>query len=424
MPVPPIADVPYCLDVLYREQSRQMLATLIRLLGSFELAEESLQDAFSTALKQWPQEGIPKNPRAWLISTGRFKAIDKLRRQQRFNRFIAEQNLSTQKAPLDNGYEEPLASDDYIQDDTLRLIFTCCHPALSPEARVALTLREVCGLTTEEVASAFLSKPAAIAQRIVRAKHKIKTAGIPYEVPQGDSLPARLNAVLQVIYLVFNEGYSASAGEQLQRGDLMAEAIRLTRLLRTLIDDAEVSGLLALLLFQASRQKARAGQGGRLIRLHEQDRSLWNQNMIAEADSLVRAALKKGRIGPYGLQAAIAGLHATAESAAATDWQEILALYNLLVRIQNSAVIRLNRAVARSHVSGVEAALMDIEQLVAEDDLPNYHLLHATRANFYQQLGRVDAALASYRKALDCTQQHREREFLLACIEQLQRASK
>lgn len=424
MPVPPIVDAAYYLDILYRGQSRQILATLIRLLGSFDLAEEALQDAFSAALKQWPKEGIPKNPRAWLISAGRFKAIDKLRRQRRYKQMLNEQLLTDirmdEQESVTGCHSENLASeDDYIEDDSLRLIFTCCHPALSTEARVALTLREVCGLTTEAVASAFLISPSTLAQRIVRAKRKIKIAGIPYEVPKGDALPTRLDAVLQVIYLVFNEGYSASAGEQLQCADFLAEAIRLARLLRSLIDDQEVTGLLALMLFQASRQKARADENGRLLRLHEQDRNLWDQAMILEADTFIKTALSHGRIGPYTLQAAIAGLHATATSSVATDWHEILALYNLLLRIQNTPVVRLNRAVAVSHAIGVEEALASVEQLTAQGDLENYHLFHATRANLLQQSGQLDAALLAYEKALECTQQLCEQEFLRRCIEEI-----
>lgn len=413
MPLPPGAGVSAYIEKLFREQSRQVLATLIRLLGSFELAEEALQEAFAVALRQWPTQGIPENPRAWLISTGRFKAIDKLRRQQRFNELTQQQD-----EPELPSLDEHLA-DDHIEDDSLRLIFICCHPALSAEARVALTLREVCGLTTEQVASAFLTKATTLAQRIVRAKRKIKDAQIPYEIPRGEALPERLQAVLQVIYLVFNEGYSASAGEQLQLSDLMSEAIRLTRLLRSLIGESEISGLLALMLFQASRQKARLGKDGHLLRLHEQDRNLWDRRMITEADDLVRRALSQGRIGPYTLQAAIAGLHATAPSAQSTDWHEILALYNLLVRIQGSPVVRLNRAVALGHVAGAEAALAEVEQLLTERDLNDYHLLHATQAYFHHELGHTDAAVSAYQRALACAQQDQERAFLSACIDKL-----
>ncbi|MFY0663138.1 MAG: RNA polymerase sigma factor [Natronospirillum sp.] len=416
MPVPPRPDVSAYVDRLFRDQSRQVLATLIRLLGSFELAEDALQEAFSIALKQWPTEGIPENPRAWLISTGRFKAIDKLRRQERFKQ------LAEQHAELEWEVRDERPTDDYIEDDSLRLIFLCCHPALSAEARVALTLREVCGLTTEQVASAFLTKPATLAQRIVRAKRKIKGAHIPYEIPLGEALPQRLQTVLQVIYLVFNEGYSTSAGEQLQRSELMEEAIRLGRLLRSLIDDSEVTGLLSLMLFQASRQQARLSDDGDLLRLHEQDRRLWDQAMITEADDLVRRALSRGRIGPYALQAAIAGIHATSHSADATDWREILALYNLLVRIQGSPVVRLNRAVALGHVAGPETALVEVEQLLSENELADYHLLHATHAHFHEQLGNKDSAIAAYQRALDCAQQQQERAFLVACIEKLKAA--
>lgn len=416
MPVPPKTDVSVYIDRLFREQSRQVLATLIRLLGSFELAEDALQEAFSIALKQWPEQGVPENPRAWLISTGRFKAIDKLRRQERF-RQLAEQQEEPELPTLEEGL-----ADDYIEDDSLRLIFLCCHPALSAEARVALTLREVCGLTTEQVASAFLTKPATLAQRIVRAKRKIKGANIPYEIPLGEALPQRLQTVLQVVYLVFNEGYSTSVGEQLQRSELMEEAVRLGRLLHSLIDESEVTGLLSLMLFQASRQQARLSDDGDLLRLHEQDRRLWDQAMITEADDLVRKALRRGRIGPYALQAAIAGIHATSQSADTTDWREILALYNLLLRFQGTPIVRLNRAVALGHVAGPEAALAEVEQLMSENELAEYHLLHATHAHFHEQLGHMDAAIDAYQRALDCAQQRQERGFLIACIKRLKAA--
>ncbi|RUO38581.1 RNA polymerase subunit sigma-24 [Aliidiomarina shirensis] len=414
MPLPPVSGVTAFIEKLYREQSRRILATLIRLLGSFELAEEALHDAFSVAIKQWPTQGIPENPRAWLISTGRFKAIDKLRRQERFKQLAQEHAEISEHAIVDGN--ENL---DYIEDDSLRLIFTCCHPALSTEARVALTLREVCGLTTEEVASAFLTKPTTLAQRIVRAKRKIKNANIPYEIPQSEDIPKRLNTVLQVIYLVFNEGYSASAGEQLQRSELTNEAIRLARLLCSLMDEPEVHGLLALMLFQASRQQARIGAGGELLRLHEQDRSLWNQAMITEADVLVKAALSAKHIGVYSLQAAIAGVHATATTSAETDWREILGLYNLLLQINNSPVVTLNRAVAVGHVFGPEAALNEIEQLIVKEHLKDYYLLHSTHAYFLQELGDTKSAAASYQRALSFTEQQHERDFLERCIREL-----
>lgn len=402
------------IDELYREQSRRILATLIRLLGSFELAEEALQEAFSIAIKQWPTQGVPDNPRAWLISTGRFKVLDKLRRQQRFEQLVQQQPASRAV------HVEDASAYDHIEDDSLRLIFTCCHPALSAEARVALTLREVCGLSTEQVASSFLIKPTTLAQRIVRAKQKIKKARIPYEVPDREALPQRLQAVLQVIYLVFNAGYLPTTGTQLQQPKLMHEALRLTRLLRTLLQEPEVTGLLSLMLFQASRQHARLNADGSLLRLHEQDRSLWDQAMITQADKLLRAALSQGGIGSYTLQAAIAGLHATSASADTTDWQEILALYNLLLRIHNSPVIRLNRAVALGHVDGAEVALAEVEQLVSEQALNEYHLLHATHAYFLQELGHIPAAIKAYRRALSCTMQQQERAFLLACIARLE----
>lgn len=411
---PMASQVSVYIDELYREQSRRILATLIRLLGDFELAEEALQEAFSIAIKQWPTQGIPDNPRAWLISTGRFKALDKLRRQQRFKQLVQQQT-----EPEAMHGEDTLAYD-HIEDDSLRLVFTCCHPALSAEARVALTLREVCGLSTEQVASSFLIKPTTLAQRIVRAKRKIKKAQIPYEVPSGEALPQRLQTVLQVIYLVFNAGYLPTKGIQLQQPELMDKALRLTELLRTLLNEPEVSGLLSLMLFQASRQHARQGSDGGLLRLHEQDRSLWDQTMITQADELLRNALSQGGIGPYTLQAAIAGLHATSASAEMTDWREILALYNLLLRIQSSPVIRLNRAVAVGHVAGPEAALAEVEQLLAEKELTNYHLLHATHAHFHQQLGHIPAAIKAYQRALACTAQHHERAFLFACIARLE----
>lgn len=399
------------IQMLYRDESRQILATLIRLLGSFDLAEEALQDAFSMAIKQWPNDGVPGNPRAWLISTGRYKAIDKLRRDQRMQP-LAPQWL--------NELEEPEPDElDHIEDDSLRLIFTCCHPALSSEARVALTLREICGLTTEQVASAFLTKPATLAQRIVRAKRKIKDMQLPYEVPQADAFPHRLNAVLQVIYLVFNAGYLSTAGSALQHPELMREAIRLARLLRGLLDAPEVCGLLALMLFQASRQHARLSVDGELLRLHEQDRNLWDQAMVTEADHLVRDALGRGCLQPYTLQAATAGIHATASSAESTDWQEILGLYNVLLRVQYTPVVRLNRAVAIGHVHGAEAALVEIEQLVEERGLTDYHLLHATHAHFLHLAGHTNAAITAYQRALQSTELEQERAFLRTCISAL-----
>ncbi|RUO29262.1 RNA polymerase subunit sigma-24 [Aliidiomarina sedimenti] len=414
MPVPPVADIPSYVDALYRQQSGRVLATLIRLLGSFEAAEEALQEAFSAALKQWPRDGIPEKPRAWLISTGRFKAIDRIRQQQRHQQLLRQNGDDARVTPaLD------LEETDYIEDDSLRLMFTCCHPALSEHARVALTLREICGLTTEAVASAFLTQPSTLAQRIVRAKRKIKDANIPYEVPQGAALTARLDAVLQVIYLVFNEGYSASTGNRLQRPDLMAEAIRLGRLVANLLDEPEVKGLLSLMLFQASRRRARTDHNGDLIRLHDQDRRLWDQGMINEADELVKVALASGRVGPYSLQAAIAGVHATAANAEATDWDEILGLYNVLLRIQDTPVIRLNRSVAIAKTRGVEAALAEIEQLMQSGDLDGYHLLHATRGHYLEQLKRDDDALSCYREALKNTQQSSEQQFLRQRIHHL-----
>jgi len=399
------------IQTLYSDESRQILATLIRLLGSFELAEEALQDAFSVAMRQWPNDGVPGNPRAWLISTGRYKAIDKLRREQRMQP-LEQQLLDDLESP------EP-EQLDHIEDDSLRLIFTCCHPALTSEARVALTLREVCGLTTEQVASAFLTKPATLAQRIVRAKRKIKDMQLPYEVPQADALSYRVNAVLQVIYLVFNAGYLSATGDTLQHPELMREAIRLARLLRGLLDAPEVCGLLALMLFQASRQRARQSVDGELLRLHEQNRALWNHAMIEEADQLVCDALKRGCLRSYTLQAAIAGIHATAGSAEETDWQEILGLYNVLLRAEYTPVVRLNRAVAVGHVHGAQAALTEIEQLLAERGLADYHLLHATHAHFLNLAGHTKAAITAYQQALQCTELEQERAFLRTCISAL-----
>jgi len=403
------------IDALYRQESRRVLATLIRLLNDFELAEEALQDAFSEALKQWPDQGVPDNPRAWLVSAGRFKAIDKLRRQKKHADLVSQLTASD-----DVGEENPIMHADTIEDDQLRLIFTCCHPALSEEARVALTLREMCGLTTEQVASAFLISPSTLAQRIVRAKQKIKHAGIPYEVPERQALNERLGTVMQVIYLIFNEGYSASSGRELVCKPLLEEAIRLCRLLQHLLPDSEVAGLLALMLFQASRWKARTNADGQLVRLEHQDRQLWDQAMIQEADSLVRQALSSGRVGGYTIQAAIAGVHATANSYEDTDWDEILALYNLLSRMQRTPVVALNRAVALGMVEGAEAGLHQIDQLISEGQLSDYYLLYAARAHFCEQLGRNDEAASGYRQAIKLTGQHAEQEFMQQCLRNIE----
>ncbi|MEW6248307.1 MAG: RNA polymerase sigma factor [Nitrospirota bacterium] len=395
-------------DAVYRSESRHVLATLIRLLGEFELAEEALHDAFTAAVEQWERDGVPANPRAWLISAGRFKAIDGMRRRARYDASLAElaERLETETS-------DPAAwDDDSVEDDRLRLIFTCCHPALFPEARVALTLREVCGLTTEEIAHALLISPPTVAQRIVRAKRKIRDARIPYRVPSQADLPDRLDAVLRVIYLVFNEGYSASSGASLTRPDLSAEAIRLGRLLIELLPEPEALGLLALMLLHESRRAARAAPDGELILLADQDRSLWNRDQIAEGLGLVDRALASRRFGPYTLQAAIAAVHAEAPSAAETDWAQIVGLYDVLSRAESSPVVELNRAVAVAMRDGPDAGLALIDAILARGDLKDYHLAHAARADLCRRLGRTTEARASYRRALGLARQEPERRFL------------
>ncbi|WP_417786926.1 RNA polymerase sigma factor [Stutzerimonas xanthomarina] len=401
------------IDTLYRTQSRRVLATLIRLLGDFELAEEALHDAFIAAMQQWPRDGLPSNPRAWLVSTGRFKAIDGLRRRARF-----DASLSLLADQLD-GRDEPEWEREDLEDDRLRLIFTCCHPALPADAQVALTLREVCDLKTEEIARAFLASPSTIAQRIVRAKQKIREAGIPYRVPTRDELPARLDNVLRVIYLVFNEGYSASSGRELTRADLSAEAIRLGRLLLELLPDPELMGLLALMLLHDSRRAARTDEAGELVRLDEQDRSRWSQAQIAEGAALVERALASRRFGPYTVQAAIVAVHAEASSAAQTDWAQIVALYDLLLRISPSPVIELNRAVALAMRDGAEVGLAAIDRLLARGELRDYHLLHSARADFCRRIGRPDEARAAYRTALGLAQLEPEKRFLQQRLDEL-----
>ncbi|HXW57327.1 MAG TPA: RNA polymerase sigma factor [Candidatus Cybelea sp.] len=401
-------------DAIYRSESRRVFATLIRLLRDFDLAEEAVQTAFAAALEQWPREGVPANPRAWLVSTGRFKAIDALRRGARLNSSIMESTGQLEASP------DPIETDQpEIEDDRLRLIFTCCHPALPPDAQVALTLREVCGLTTEEIAKAFLITPSTLAQRIVRAKAKIRETPIPYEVPTPQELPERLGAVLQVIYLVFNEGYSAAAGAEVTRADLTGEAIRLGQLLAELRPESEVIGLLSLMLLQESRRAARTSPTRELILLEDQDRSLWNQEQIAEGVALVEKALKSPRFGSYTLQAAIAAVHAEAESAAATDWGQIVALYDRLLRIQPSPVVQLNRAVAIAMRDGPEAGLTHIDAVLERGELENYYLAHSARADMYRRLGRTAEARSSYEKALALTQQEPERQFLQERIRQL-----
>src|SRR3984885_4877434 len=436
------------LDSLYRVDSGRILATLIRLLGDFDLAEEAMHEAFAAALSLWPTSGVPDNPRPWLISTARFKAIDTLRRRARFDasqdelaRHLEAQSSSAGGSNKGGSLEDGSLENDSLEDDRLRLIFTCCHPSLAPEARVALTLREVCGLTTEEIAKAFLTTPRTLAQRIVRAKAKIREERIPYEVPTPQELPERLGAVLQVIYLVFNEGYSAAAGAEVTRAELTGEAIRLGRLLMELWPQpegvfpegmgAEIMGLLSLMLLQESRRAARNSPTGELILLENQDRALWNKEQIAEGVALLEKALgypdkprgkipqKSRRFGSYALQAAIAAVHAEAESVTATDWRQIVALYDELLRIQPSPVVQLNRAVAIAMRDGPEAGLTHIDAALQHGELANYYLAHSARADMYRRLGRTAEARASYEKALALTQQEPERRFLQDRIRQL-----
>jgi RNA polymerase sigma-70 factor (ECF subfamily) len=393
---------------VYRSDSRRVLATLIRLLGDFDLAEEGLQDAFASALEQWPRDGVPANPRAWLISAGRFKAIDAARRRARLDAALPE------LAERQEAGSHATALDDVegIDDDRLRLVFTCCHPALPADGRVALTLREVCGLTTEEIARAFLAAPPTVAQRIVRAKAKIKAANIPYQVPSRADLPDRLDTALQVIYLVFNEGYSASSGDSLTRADLSGEAIRLGRLLLELLPEPEVAGLAALMLLQESRRLARTSPSGDVVLLEDQDRSLWNRDQISEGLALVERALSSPPPDPYTLQAAIAATHARARSAAATDWTQIVEWYDLLARSAPSPVVELNRAVAVAMRDGPAAGLALVDAILARGDLADYHLAHAARADLCRRLGRAVEARASYQQALGLARQEPERRFL------------
>jgi RNA polymerase sigma-70 factor, ECF subfamily len=416
MPPPVPEQLSRTIETLYRSESGRVLATLVRLLGGLDLAEEAMHEAFAAALESWPQTGVPDNPRPWLISTARFKAIDTLRRRARFAASQDElvRYLETQWSSAERSNEE-----DTLEDDRLRLIFTCCHPSLAPEAHVALTLREVCGLTTEEIAKAFLVTPRTLAQRIVRAKAKIRETPIPYEVPTPQDLPERLGAVLLVIYLVFNEGYSAAAGAEVTRAELTGEAIRLGRLLTELRPEPEVIGLLSLMLLHESRHAARTSPTGELILLENQDRSLWNREQIAEGLALLEKALKSRGFGSYTLQAAIAAVHAEAESVAVTDWRQIVALYNRLARIQPSPVVQLNRAVAIAMCDGPEAGLTHIDAVLEHGELANYYLAHSARADMYRRLGRTAEARSSYEKALALTQQEPERQFLQERIRQL-----
>ncbi len=407
MAAPSTESVRQVIEGIYRSESRHVLATLIRLLGDFDLAEEALHEAFAAAVEQWARDGVPANPRAWLISTGRFRAVDTIRRRARL-----DASLTEVAKRLDEVTRANAAKDEELEDDRLRLIFTCCHPALAPGTQVALTLREVCGLTTEAIASAFLTAPATLAQRIVRGKAKIRHARIPYQVPSGGELPERLDSVLAVIYLVFNEGYSASSGSSVTRPDLSEEAIRLGRLLVGLLPDPEAMGLLALMLLQESRRAARTSADGDLILLEDQDRSLWDRDKITEAGSLIEQALASQRFGVYTIQAAIAGVHAAAPTASATDWAQMVTLYDALARAEPSPVVELNRAVAVAMRDGPLMGLELIDAILARGELADYHLAHAARADLCRRLGRTAEARTSYQRALALARQDPERRFL------------
>lgn len=404
---PPAEPMRETIAAVYRTDSRRVLATLIRLLGDFDLAEEALHEAFIAAARQWPRDGLPGNPRSWLISAGRFGAIDRLRRRSRLDASLSELALR-----LEDDVTAPPGEQEDIEDDRLRLIFTCCHPAIGPDAQVALTLREICGLTTEEIARAFLATPPAIAQRIVRAKAKIRDARIPYQVPDRDELPGRLETVLHVVYLVFNEGYSASSGDSLTRHDLSGEAIRLGRLLVELLPEPEAIGLLALMLLHESRRAARTSPSGEIILFADQDRTLWNKDQIAEGIRLAQQALSSRRLGPYSIQAAIASQHASAITADTTDWAAIASLYDLLLQAEPSPVVELNRAVAVAMRDGPEAGIALIEAILARGDLDRYHFAHSARADLLRRLGRNCEARAAYEQALSLATQEPERHFL------------
>src|SRR6187551_1195695 len=408
MPAPDIARVRAEIDALYRKDSRRVLATLIRLLGDFERAEEALSDAFRAAMEKWPSEGIPQNPTAWLVSAGRFKSIDKQRRDSRFEHLEDRPDVSESLADQTTAPDE----QELLEDDRLRLVFTCCHPALASDAQVALTLREVCGLATEEIAAAFLTPAPTIAQRIVRAKSKIRDANIPYQVPARDELPERLESVLRVVYLVFNEGYSASSGDTATRADLSGEAIRLGRLLVELIPEPEAQGLLALMLLHESRRETRATPDGELVLLDEQDRSRWNRELIAQGVTLVERSMRSRQFGPFTLQAAIAAIHAEAASPDTTDWTEIVGLYDVLLRADPSPVVELNRAAAVAMRDGPAAGLTLIDDILARGELRDYQLAHAARAELCRRLGRAADSIESYQRALGLTRQEPQRRFI------------
>jgi RNA polymerase sigma-70 factor (ECF subfamily) len=398
------------IEDIYRADSRRVLATLIRLLGDFDLAEEALQHAFAAAIEQWPRDGVPGNPRTWLVSAGRFRAIDTVRGRARFDASQEDIAYQMELDAADAAERDPEGGQ--LEDDRLRLMFTCCHPALAPDAQVALTLREVCGLTTEEIAHAFLTVPSTLAQRIVRAKNKIRDARIPYQVPSRAELPERLDSVLRVIYLVFNEGYTASSGDELTRHDLSGEAIRLGRLLMDLLPEPEVMGLLALMLLHESRREARCSPSGELVLMDDQDRALWHRELIAEGGALVERALTSRGFGPYALQAAISAVHAEAPSAAATDWAQIVGLYDVLVRAEPSPVVELNRAVALAMRDGPATGLSLIDAILARGELADYRLAHAARAELCRRLGNRTEARVSYQRALELAQQGPDRRFL------------